>query len=273
MAELPKVSDAGRAPLFSTAAQQLRSLDEVLHGTPAQARVREAAQRLLAPELQRLGWEPAAQEDPERLRLRPLLIETLAALGDVAVVKAARERFDGALRNEAASAHPSVRAAVLQAAMQTSEPARFDALWKAATAAERRQERWVLLQALVAHPTAAQAQRLLASALGKAWPADVAVDVPGLVARHPAHAPAAYEFTRRHWQALAAKAGSGVFGARQELLPDAAVGSHDAAMAQRLLADQARRAGPTGRMSAERAAARIQVRAAVREREGQRAGQ
>jgi aminopeptidase N len=270
MAEVPKVSDAGRAPLFSTTAQQLRAFDGVLNGTPAQAVVREAAQRLLAPELQSLGWQPAAQEDPERSRLRPLLIETLAALGDAAVAKAARERFDDALRNDAASVHPSVRAAVLQAAAHSSEPAVFDALWRAAAAAERQEERWVMLQALAAQPTAAQAQRLLASALGKVWPDDVALELPGLVARHPAHAAAAYDFTRRHWQALAAKAGSGVFGARQELLPDAAAGGSDATLVQRLLDDQARLAGPTCRMSAERAAARIQVRAALREREGGR---
>jgi aminopeptidase N len=269
LAQLPGVKDAGRAPLYATATRQLLAMDSALHGTPSQAAVRRATLKLLAPELQRLGWQPAPDEDAEVTRVRPLLIEALAELGDAAVIKAAQAKFNAALAAESA-VHPSIREAVLKAVARGGRAADVDALWSALRKAERQQEMWALVSALAAQPQAAQIERLLKASLGNSLPPDLALDIVGFVARSPVHAEAAYRFAVQHWRELAAKGGSGVFGARQGLLPDAAQGTSDVQAAARLRADQARLAGPTGRVSAERTAAGIEVRAALRTREAQR---
>jgi hypothetical protein len=49
-------------------------------GTPQQGVLRESARALLAPELVRLGWDPAPGEDPETLALRPALVRRLTSL-------------------------------------------------------------------------------------------------------------------------------------------------------------------------------------------------
>ena len=76
-----------------------------------------------------------------------------------------------------------------------------------------------------------------------------------------------YAFVLDHWAALAKAAGDGVFGGRNWLLPGTAYWSADAALAQRLLADQARLTGATGESTARRVAAGIEVRRRLRERE------
>jgi hypothetical protein len=62
-------------------------------------------------------------------------------------------------------------------------------------------------------------------------------------------------------------AGTGVFGGHHDLLPSATGESSDLALAARLRRDQARWAGAAGAGLAERAVARIEVRARLRERE------
>jgi hypothetical protein len=101
-------------------------------------------------------------------------------------------------------------------------------------------------------------------------PSDVALELPALVAQEPAQATRAYAFVVEHWPRLATRAGSGVFGERAWLLPNLVWSMSDAAAAQRLRRDQARLVGPTGRMAADTAAARVEVQASLREREGSR---
>jgi aminopeptidase N len=271
LAKLPQVPADGRATLYATAVNQIQALDVALHGTPAQAPLRQAARRLLGDELARIGWQPAdAKEDAEITRLRPMLISGLAALGDEAVIAQAKQRFADALNIQAGgTVHPSVRAAVLAATGRAPSPEQTEGLWKALRAAEQQEEIYTLLVALAATPDAAQARRFLSVSLESWLAPNVAVELPSMLADHPRHAEMAYQFTREQWQRLAARAGSGVFGARQELLPDAVGGMTDLAAAERMRADQARLAGPTGRVGAERAAARLAVRAALRQREAQ----
>jgi aminopeptidase N len=272
MAKLPQVPADGRATLYALATTQLQALNVALHGAPAQAPMREAARRLLGDELARIGWQPVdSSEDAEVTRLRPMLISGLAALGDEAVVAQAKQRFADALNIQAGAGkvHPSIRSAVLVASGHQPSAEHTEALWTALRAAEQQEEIYTLLAALAATPDAQQAQRLLSASLESWLAPNVAVELPGLVARQPRHADKAYRFTREQWQRLAARAGSGVFGARQELLPDAIDAMTDVAAAERMRADQARLAGPTGQVSADRAAARLAVRAGLRQREAQ----
>jgi aminopeptidase N len=267
------LAQAGQAPLadyfalYALAVQRLTWLNSTLHATPAQAPLQAAARALLAPELARLTWQPAAGEDLTRLDLRARLITALAGFDDSGVLAAARTQFDAALR-AAANLHPSLRAAVLRAVGREPSEEQFTALLEALRKTERQEDRWTYANALAAGRDPARAQRVLAASIeGRGLPPDVASKWPGMVAEEPSMTLAAYEFSLAQWPRLAALAGTGVFGGRHELLPSATGDSSDPALAARLRRDQARWAGAAGAGLAERAVARIEVRARLRERE------
>jgi aminopeptidase N len=276
LAQVPQAGGDGRAPLFAQAASQLMQLDRALHGTPAQQRLRSAARSLLAPELARLGWDEAANEDAESRRLRGVLIGALAQLGDVDVTARARERWSAALdpagKPGASRVPGSLRGAVIGAVARNANAEESQALWAALRATNSEEERQLLVRALAVDPNMARAKQLLDASLAGWLPPNIATDVPGIVGNEPVHAAAAYDFTAAHWPQLAKLAGSGVFGTRAWLLPVAADGLHDRAAANRLRDDQRRLAGPTGATPAETVAAAIEVRAALREREAERLG-
>jgi aminopeptidase N len=267
LAQLPAVTDAGRDPLYALAVQQLKWLNSSLHATPAEGPLRAAARALLAPELARLSWQPAAGEDLTRLDLRAKLIMALADFDDPGVLSVARERFDAVLRGDA-GVPPSLRAALLGAAGRNPSEDQFTALLEALRRAERQEERWNYANALAAGRDPVRAQRVLAASIeGRGLPPDVASKLPGLVAQEPSLTLAAYDFSLAQWPRLAALAGTGVFGGRHDLLPAATGESSDLALAARLRKDQARWAGAAGAGLAERAVARIDVRARLRARE------
>ncbi len=267
LAQLPTVMDAGRDPLYALAVQQLMWLNSTLHATPAHAPLQAVARALLAPELARLTWQPAAGEDLTRLDLRAKLIAALAEFDDSAVLAAARTQFDAALRGDA-GVHPSLRAALLAAVGRDPSQDQFAALLEAMRKTERQEDRWSYAGALAAGRDPARAQRVLAASIeARGLPRDVASRLPGMVARQPNSTLAAYEFSLAQWPRLALLAGTGVFGGRHDLLPASAGESSDLALAARLRRDQARWAGTAGAGLADRAVARIEVRARLRERE------
>jgi aminopeptidase N len=274
LAQVPQAGGDGRAPLFAQAASQLTQLDRTLHGTPSQQGLRTAARALLAPELARLGWDEAANDDAESRRLRGVLIGALAQLGDADVTARARERWRAALMptgKAGASRLPgSLRGAVISAVARNATAEESQALWAALRATNSEEERQLLVRALAVDADPVRAKQLLDASLAGWLPPNIATDVPAIVGNEPVHAAAAYDFTAAHWPQLAKLAGSGVFGARAWLLPGAADGLNDRAAAKRLHEDQRRLAGPTGATPAETVAAAIEVRAALREREAER---
>jgi aminopeptidase N len=268
LAQLPQAQGDGRAPLYALAASQFKQLDRALHGTPSQPRLRAAARALFSPELARLGWDERSGEDAEARRLRGVLIDLLAQVGDAGVMAQARTRW-------AAGAAPlpgSLRGPVMKALARSATVAESKALWAALRATNNQEERWLYLSALAADPDPTRARQLLEASLAAWLPPDVATAIGSIAGDEPAHAAAAYSFVSANWPRLAALAGSGVSGARAWLLPSAADGLADRADAQRLRADQRRLAGPTASMPAETVAAAIEGRAALREREAQRLG-
>ena len=277
LAALPRIDDASRAALFSIAASQLTLLDMALADTPAQAAVRAAGRALFAPELARLGWQQDAGEDGEVQRLRGEMIRRLAQFDDAATIKQARSLLAAALPAKTAARAagkavtstlpPTVRDAVLRAVGHHADAAEFDRLLAALRAANDEEERWVLIDAAASGRDPARARRLLDEALAGSLPANIAIWIPGLVAGEPAMVPMAYDFTLKHWDALARLAGTGVFGGRVWLLPGAVGVSSDNALATRMLADQQRLAGPTGNSAAAQRVASVALRSALRERE------
>ena len=83
----------------------------------------------------------------------------------------------------------------------------------------------------------------------------------------------AYRFTLANFAKLSALAGTGPFGGKVWLLPNAAWQFNDATLAARLVNDQQRELGKAGESAAARGAARIALLAAVRRARGRGARQ
>jgi aminopeptidase N len=267
LAALPQVHDASRAALYTLALAHFRALEAAFDATPGQEALRVAGQALFGPELARLGWQAATDEDSETQSLRGELIRHLAVLRHAPTLAAARERFAAALEPQAGGVPPSIREAVIAAVGSDADDTEFDALLVALRATESQEERWVLVGALAAGRDPQRARRLLDEALSGRLPPDIAAALPGSVAAVPSLAALAYDFSVEHWEALLRLAGTGPFGGRHWLLPGAAGRSADPELARRLLEDQQRLDGTAGASSAETVAAAILVRHRLRERE------
>ena len=259
---LPRVADPSRSLLWSVARSQLRDLDIALAGRPAQQALRALGRRLLAPQLERLGWSPAVREDAQAAELRGTLVELLASFDHEPTILQARRAFDD---DEAGirSLPSSLRDPVTVAVGMHADPARHERLLARLKAASGEEERWMLMKALAGGRDAARAEALLALSLAGVLPANVASSIPYMVAQRSPFGEQAYRYALEHWKALAELAGS---WGRVHLLPGAASGSSDPARAARLLEDQRRVAGADGDTMAARAADAIRLRAALRER-------
>ena len=268
LAVLPELRGPARSSLWAQAVQGLRWMDKALSGTPGQTELRMLTHRLLAPELERLGWEEQAEEDAAQRKLRAELIEQLATSRHLPTVMQALQRFQAA-SSGGDPLPPSIRGAVMKVVGQHGDAGSFDHLLQALGQAQGEDERWLLATALASSPEGARADRLLRRALRGDLPANVALALPGLVSEHSPHAERAYAFVLTHWPALAELAGQAVWG-RQWLLPEAAAGFNTEAQARRLRRDQARLAGADGAVPAARVAASIGLRACFQAREASR---
>ncbi len=263
VAQVPAVDDASRAVLFSVASQGLEFLDDAMSGTPTQQRVRAAGRALFAPALDKLGWKPRPQDEPETLKLRGTLIALLGRFDDGAVVRRARRLFDDDVSGKA-PLPATIREQVVRVAGMHADRARFEQLLARFKTATGEEDRWTYLRALAGGRDATRAKALLQASLGTGVPPNVAAGIPGEVADRSPFGGLAYDFTLMHWNRLAELAG--VWG-KPWLLPSAAGNFNDVAQARRLIADQQIKLGPDGASAAARMAARIELMAAVKQRD------
>jgi aminopeptidase N len=262
---LAKVDDASRPTLFRMASDALAFFDDAFAGTSAQEPVRRVARDLLGAELARIGWEAAPNEDPQWARLRSALVAQLAQFGDRPTIERASRMFD-ADANGTSPLRGGMRTAVIRAAATNADRGRFDLLLARLRSAESEEDRQLYASALAAGRDRAQAQLLLEASLDGSIPANIASGLPALVTTESPHGDLAYEFTVRNWDRLANLAGK-YFSADAWLLPNAAWRFNAPEKARRLLDDQRRVLGTEGPVPAGRAAAQIELLAAVRERD------
>lgn len=265
LAAIPRVDGADRATLFSLAATGLNFLDEAMAGTPAERDVRAAGRLLFAPELARLGWVPGTSDDAETLKLRGLLIVQLARFDERDSIERARQLFDLDESGEAPLA-PSIRASVIVAIGTHAHRAHFDRLLARLKVANSEEDRWIYASALAAGRDEGRAREFLSASLAGIVGPNIASAIPGMVGETSPFGEMAYGFTLAHWDELAALSGE-MFGGKHWLLPNAASRFNDLGSARRLLADQRRMAGEDGASSAARTAARIELLAAVKQRD------
>ncbi len=209
LAVIPNVSGAGRSPLFALAIDHLTFLEIATADTPAQARVRAAAQSLLSPALARLGWNPLRAESADDSSLRSELISHLAHFGDMAVIAHATRLFDASVPNRAALP-AATRSAIINAAGAGADRARFDRLLSMLQSTDNEEDRWVYAQALASTRSEKLAAALLSSTISPGQASNVVSRIPGMMAERSPHGALAYQFTLEHWSKLAALAGSHV---------------------------------------------------------------
>ena len=256
-----QVQGADRPALIAVAREGLHFLDEALVGSNQQHRLRALALDFLRPELATLGWTGNDNEPSEIQVSRSSLIKDLARYGDQTTLDYARRLFE----QDQSGRSPipgKLRGAVIMAAGWGADGAQFAQLIDRLKAAQREEDRWLFAGAAAAVGDPVLAEQLLKLAVAGGVPNNIAARLPAMVAAHGRHPELAYRFTVDHYPALAAIAGD-MFGASAALLPGAAQAFNDQSKGVRLVADQQRLNGESGKMPAAKAAARIALKAAV----------
>jgi puromycin-sensitive aminopeptidase len=179
-------------------------IDRFVEGDTRQ-RYRTYVRALVAPALERLGWQPSAGEDELTGELRGTLIRALGNLGvDPAAVEQARSLHASALADPS-SVQPAVAAAALSVVSANGGEAEYEAGLARYRASHHPQDQRRELMALSEFRDAALFDRTLALALTD----DVRTqDAPMLLGRciaHRDHGVRAWRFVREHWDELNAR--------------------------------------------------------------------
>jgi puromycin-sensitive aminopeptidase len=152
---------------------------------------------LLAPALERLGWEPAEGETERDGRLRGLLVSALATLGrDSAVVERCRELF---ARVGDTSVHPELVAAATTAVAAHGDATTFDTLVNGFRSATTPQDEIRHLYALAELPDEALLLRACELAVSGEVRTQNAPFLLNLCIANRRHGAAAWRFVRDHW--------------------------------------------------------------------------
>ncbi|MFP4512005.1 MAG: M1 family aminopeptidase [Acidimicrobiales bacterium] len=157
---------------------------------------------IVAPALERVGWEPTGDEDERHRQLRGTLVRTLAILGDdTAAIERARSIHDRALGGES-GLDPALVAAAVEVVAATGTTEDFDRFVEHQEQAETPQERQRYLHALADFPGEAEFVRLLDMSLTDAIRTQDAAFVLRRAMHNREHGPRAWEFVRDRWDAV-----------------------------------------------------------------------
>jgi puromycin-sensitive aminopeptidase len=179
----------------------LGSLDRLV---PDEAREAwEATVRaIVAPALERLGWEPADGEDDRTRQLRGTLVRTLAVLGrDGDAIAEARALHDRALAGET-GLDPALVAASVEVVAATGTAGDFDTFVTRQERAGTPQERQRYLHALADFPGESEFRRLLDMSLTEAVRTQDAAFVLRRAMLNREHGPEAWRYVRDNWEAV-----------------------------------------------------------------------
>ena len=195
----PKL-DAKTDPIvWSQLAQYLGDLDRIYDDQPGQARFRAYVERVLGPELARVGWDAAPGEAGNVSIMRASLLSTLGQVGDPAVLAEARRRFAGFLANPAAL-EAGARRSVLNIISEHATPAEWDQLHTLAKIAPTEIERSQVYTLLGRAEDPVLAKKGLDLVLSGETAPTVAPNIIDSVAtRYPA---LALDFLTAHWASI-----------------------------------------------------------------------
>jgi puromycin-sensitive aminopeptidase len=191
-------SDEPDLPVWEILLAGLGWIDRFVDGE-ARENFRAYIRALVAPALERLGWEPRSGEDELTGELRGTLIRALGVLGnDPAAIDRARALHARSLADPT-SVHPAVAAAALSVVAATGDEADYEAglnrYRNARTPQDQRRELFALAEF--------QPEALLRRTLDLAFSDEVkSQDAPFLLGRciaHRRHGALAWRYVREQW--------------------------------------------------------------------------
>jgi puromycin-sensitive aminopeptidase len=193
--------DESDLSVWQRIAAGLGSTDRIVpdHAREAwQATVRSIA----GPALERMGWDPAPDEDERHRQLRGTLVRTLAVLGrDEQTIERARAIHDRAVAAES-GLDPALVAASVEVVAATGTAEDFDWFVERQDKAPTPQERQRHLHALADFPGEAEFDRLLEMTLTDAVRSQDGAFVLRRAMNNREHGPRAWTFVRDRWDAV-----------------------------------------------------------------------
>lgn len=262
---LPLFIDEREGAIWQQVIEHMEYLDETFAGTAAQKQLRARARALLAPQLDRLGWQPRADDAAGTLRLRNALIEALGRFDDAATIAASSALYRAQARGTAIE--PSIRAGVIRTVARHADAETFEDLRAKLKNAANQEDNYLYGGALIGVRDPELVRRLLALTLTDEWMPGAATWYVREVGAASGQPQLAQEFVERNFKALAAKAST---WSRPWLLPRAYAGYNTEARAAQLLAAQRRLLGDEAGGPAAQIAVAIREKAALRARESAR---
>ncbi|WP_073218156.1 M1 family metallopeptidase [Massilia sp. CF038] len=244
-----------RAAVWRALASQLRSLDDLMAGTPEQEAVRRFTRDLARPAFDRLGWDEKMGESVDQRALRPLLAGLLIHAADQTVLAQARAR-------SSTTAPPSMRAVLTLAQGLYADVATYDRLLARLMQSDSAEERDELADALCSATDPVLAARTLALSMSDLLPAQITSLLVGQVAR-AGHAALAWNFAIERSAALLND--QEALG-RNAFFPSLVGRSFDAAQADMMEAWVGQHMGPGAMGEARKVGNEIRTRALQRQR-------
>ena len=184
--------------VWQVVANGLRSLGRLV-GDTAYAALQRRIRSLASPALSELGWEPSADDDELRGKLRGLLVALIAVNGgDTEAVARCRQLLADAQRDPS-SVHPELAAAATTVVANHGDVATYDDMQRRFLTADNPQEQLRYLYALAEFDSADLMTRTCEFAMSGEVKTQ---NAPFLLARciaHRKHGRLAWEFVRRHW--------------------------------------------------------------------------
>ncbi|MBS0360315.1 MAG: ERAP1-like C-terminal domain-containing protein, partial [Proteobacteria bacterium] len=255
-AALPRDADA---VVWRVQARTLAGLDGYYAAGPRRAAYRAWASAMLAPALERVGFDPKPRDAPAEALLRETLLLGLSQLGDAKVAAEATRRFK-ATANDLSKLSADERRWVLVGAARAADPQTFQAIRALARAAKDPLERNDLYIDLAAVDDASLASQVLALSITDEAPTNLA---PTLVKEVAAvHPQLAWRFTLANLPTITRTLDT--LG-RSTFVPHVAEGSNDLKLADELTA-YAKTMPPDARGEALTALARIRNNADIQAR-------
>ena len=193
--------DERELAVWQVMANGLRSLGRLVDDENY-PRLQSRILELASPALAELTWEPAAEEDDLRGKLRGLLVALVAVNGgDTAAVERCRVLLAEAQRDPSA-VHPELTAAATTVVANHGDVATYDDMQRRFLTADNPQEQLRYLYALAEFDSADLMRRTCEFAISGEVKTQ---NAPFLLARciaHRRHGRLAWDFVRRHWNAL-----------------------------------------------------------------------
>lgn len=246
--------------VLSKIANVLTTIDGYYEGQPAErAAFRKVAQARLSPLLAKVGWSPKTGELDTVAILRGDLISALGGLGDPAVIAEARRRFAADKTDPTAIPGP-LRKAILGVVAQNADGTTWDALHAQALAEKTPLVRQQLYTLLASAQDEALATRALDLALTpEPGETQSSTMISKVAASHP---DMAFDYALAHKDAVNAKVDN---GARTRFIPGLGAASSNPATADKIRAYAVANLAEGSRKDAEKSAASVMNRAAIRQ--------